>query len=77
VHVFVALSIVAAAKSPFGTYRASTPFKESPTGCSHVNFKGQHELIYAMPKIGCLLAANDAAKLVSDDYFVAGFLNQS
>ena len=23
------------------------------------------------------LAANDAAKLVSDDYFVAGFLNQS
>ncbi len=62
-HVFVALSIVAAA--------------ESPTGCSHVNFKGRHELIYAMPKVGCLLAVNDAAKLVPDDYFVAVFLDQS
>ena len=80
VGAMVSVSIVEAAESPFGAYRASTislpaRFEGRDVNYSHVNFTDQDELIYASREIWGLPAANGTAELVLGENRVAGVLD--
>ena len=76
----VSVSIVEAAESPFGAYRACTislsaRLEGRPVSYSHENFADQDELIHASREIWGLPAANGSPELVLGENRVAGVLN--